>query len=635
MSFRQLSRLSITNHINENTPLCTLLEIADAHGIKYNESDFTRPNFSHHLIENIFRSPVPHISINEAGKLDIKNNAELRYLARFINKYVNWPQSKLIEAYNFITLFIENKHDDPFTLLPDNFVFGLQTPDQVRSINACILYSICNHYRLTLNAHTTINQMAYAVRLLRVSTSSLYRRAIHFIEKDAKRTDLINVLMMAPYEIKDPRPDFVPENRDVTIIPKNACSHEMLKRLHTALNNVKTLQEKMDPGTDNGAIALAALNYGIDISKCSDPLVEYKFLKISGRTEYKPVDHWMHHWYNINPSLFDLSVTYNPLFPIEYYNPIILNKMAKSQGFSDGEILNSSPHELLQLAYVSDTFFLGPMPCLKSETTAIDLDDISDIEYGELLCYGQIENPLQPVSIHELIGLFNANQNFTNPFQDESVFSTTAINKLKIILQSPNGPCPFKSLSSDTIRARNELIDVITLIEISISQHDEPTREFLFTYRISSTDTKQAIVKTFTQLLHIGMYMRGWRGPNTEYPVVRAEVPTDLEHVVAINVTNAIANYESSCRSLGKIGVQLNALPLVKYRENQYQISKSASDGFTIGERIAIIKQGDDTHNIASCIRLSSNWICATAHKYITALNQPPPFDIFNLRLIA
>src|SRR5438093_207691 len=101
--------------------------------------------------------------------------------------------------------------------------------------------------------------------------------------------------------------------------------------------------------------------------------------------------------------------------------------------------------------------------------------------------------------------------------------------------------------------------------------------------------------------------------------------------MIAINVTNSIALFENSCKSLDKVGTLIINLPLVIYRDGAYQTSNEARNGYTIGERVNIVKKGNSTGNTASCIRLSSNWICSTAHKYIVSLGFPAPFDIFNL----
>jgi hypothetical protein len=616
-----------------------LIEIADAHGIKYDNTDHERPNFAHHLIRSIHQTPIPsigkcdEISSEQGSPNEIKELSEWQFIARFVNKHSKWPQGKLVQAYNFLIGFINN--EDPLSRIPSDFKPGLQTPSNPLNINACVLYKVCIHHRLHVNSRTTMSQMAYVIKMLREPLESVIRKAKVFVERDARRIDLINTLILSPYEIQDPDP---PETSDeienYDMIPKSTASYEMLECIYGSLNDIKTLQQKIEPTTDCGAIALAAINYNIDISKSSKPLGEYRLLKIAGSVEYKPSDLWMNYWYQRNPSLFDLRVMFNPLFPASFYDQNILESMVRNSGFTEHEISNSPVYELLQIAYVTENFYNGEMPNMKSSQTPISLDDITEIPYGELLCYGQIEAPLQPVSVGELTDLFNANQNFTNPFNN-GVFTPTAINKLKILLRAPFGSIQGKRISEESIQNRNRLLEAINMIEITSRANDEPTRQFAFAYRNASPDTKQAIIKTLNNLLHAGMYMRGWDGPGHEMPVIKAPVPIEKEPIVAINVTKAIADYESASRSLGKIGVQINSLPLVFCRDGQYQVSNSDRDGRTIGERINIVKGGESISNMASCIRLSSNWLCASAHKYLTALGQPPPFDIFHLRHIA
>ena len=624
---RQLSRLTITGHVYEHTPMCVLMEIADSHGIKYEQKDYEKPNFAHHLLASIHQTPVPSISTG-----DIKEMAQWQFVARFVNKHSQWLQGKLTIAYNFLVEFMNN--EDPLIKIPHDFVIGLQTPDNPYAINACILYKTCIHYRLNVNSRTTINQMAYAVRMLRENVESVIRRAEAFVKRDAKRLDLINVLMLSPYEIQDPDPMIIETPINHEIIPKVDTTHDLLVRVHESLVNIRTLQQKIDPTTDAGAVALAAINYNIDISRSADPTREYKILRISGRNDYRPADPWMNYWYQRNPIIFDLTVTFNPLFPVQFYDVNLMISLVQNEGYTTEEMANIEPYELLQLAYVSDSFVQGEMPNLKSRMTPIDLDNVDEVPYGQLLCYGQFDAPWRPITINELTELFNANQNFSTPFGANIVFSPTAISKLKIIAQSPSGPNPNIRLSQEAVNARANLLEAINGVELLFRNNDEPSRQLALTYRNADPDTKHAIRNSLTYLLNAGMAMRGWLGSG-EYPVLKAPVPPGREHEVAINVTDSLAKYEASCRSLGRIGTLINNLPLVTYKDGEYQASVSPSDGLTIGQRISIVKEGEQTGNIASCIRLSSNWLCSSAHKYIMALGFPSPFDIFHLRHIS
>lgn len=632
---RQLSRLSITGYIHEQTPLCVLIEIADAHGIRYEVKDPSKPNFSFHLVESIHKTPVPKIN-------KIQDEAEWQYVARFVNKNVQWPQRKLLQAYNFLIQFM-NK-EDPLTQIPSGFLAGAQTPDNPLALNACVLYKTCLHHRLHVNQHTTIQQMAYAVKMLSEPSEALVRRAQYFLEREARRVDLINVLMLSTYEIKDPgiAASSIDSGLaldsvliDPNLVPRVGTTHDTMERMHQYLHNIKVLQEKIDPGTEAGAIALAALNYGLDITRAILPLREYRILKINGRNEYEPVDPWLKHWYQKNPSRFDLTVSFNPAFPAEYYDPNHLVGMAHREGYTQAEINSTPPYELLQLAYVSETFYVGELPLLKSRQTAIGLEDLDEIPYGALFCYGQMDTQMQLITVSELIGLFQANQNFTNPFQANAVFSATSLQKLRILLQDPTGPIPSIQLSSEVIRIRRQLLEIINQIEASLQNFDLPTRDFSLTYRSASPEIKIGIRKALTELLHAGMYMRGWVGGTQDYPVIRAPVPPERQLEVDRNVTETLAQFDQACRTLGHIGGQIGNLPLVNYKDGEYQPSTSETNGRTIRDRIEIIKQGETTRNVASCIRLSSNWICASAHKYMVAIGLPPPFDIFNLRYIS
>lgn len=624
---RQLSRLAITGHVYEHTPMCVLMEIADAHGIKYEHKDYDKPNFAHHLLASIHQTPVPSISTDE-----IKEMVQWQYVARFVNKHSQWLQGKLTLGYNFLLEFMNN--DDPLNKIPLDFICGLQTPENPYAVNACILYKTCIYHRLNVNSRTTINQMAYAVKMLRENLESVMRRAEAFVKRDAKRIDLINVLMLAYYEVQDPDPMIIDNVTNYEIVPKVCTTHEHLLRLHESLTDVRTLQQRIDPTTHSGAIALAAINYNIDISKSSDPTREYKILRIAGRNDYKPADPWMNYWYHRNLSIFDLTVTFNPLFPTGFYEINRMISMVQNEGFTSTEMSNVEPYELLQLAYVSDTFYQGEMPNMKSRQTPIYLDDIADVPYGQLLCYGQFDSPLRPITILELTELFNNNLNFSSPFGTDVIFSTASINKLKLIAQSPSGPNPNVRLSPETVAARSRLLESINGIELILRNNDEPSRQLALTYKNSNPDTKQSIRNALTHLLHTGMYMRGWSGSG-DYPVIKAPVPPEKEPDVAINVTESIARYEAACRSLGKIGTQINDLPLVTYKDGEYQASNCISDGITVGQRLSIVKEGDQTGNVASCIRLSSNWICSSAHKYMLVIGLPNPFDIFHLRHIA
>ena len=623
-----LSRLSITGPVHSNTPLCVLLEIADAHGIKYDLKDDTKLSFVLSLIDSIIRTEVPTIKTvdNDLG--------ELQHVARFVNKHHAWPQAKLLQAYNFLMQF--SVEGVCTTFVPKQFTFGPQTPADPTAVNACVLYQICVHNRLNVTSHTTIQQMAQAVKLLRSDIEPLVRMAELFVKRDAKRVDLINILMLASHEVIDP--EIPVEEKLVTYYGRRQCaaSHDILTTLHESLNDKRSLQNRIEPTTEPGAVALAAINYGIDLSYATSPLREYKLLKLAGRDHYEPAEHWLKYWFHHNITLFDLQLTFNPIYPQDFYSREQLTIMTENEGYTSRDLAQSDAIELLQLAQLSPTFYEGPLPNLEILETPIDLDDVDAVPYGELLSYGCLNGNTKPITIMELTTQFDNSNAFSTPYIGESQFPRLAINKLKLLLQNLTHYRRNTDMPEQTMRRREQLLRVIERIEFYLANNDGTTLQLLTYHRNANPTTKLAMITCLTELMRLGMYMRGWDGQSTTtYPIKQAPVPPEQQGRVAVNVTDAIRRYESSIKSLGTIGTYINGLPLVRYRNAQFQTATNSTDGLTIGERVNIVKTGDVTSNVASCIRLSSNWLCASAYKYLMSLGIAQPFDIFHLAYVS
>lgn len=617
---RTLSRLLITGPIDENVPLCVLTEIADAHGIDHGDlsnvnlsvddhiNGFTRYDYIYNLVQDIF-------------EVEVVASEEAEYLARFVNKNSQWNLESLLQSFNFLYSFVEYE-DDPLNLVPKSFEIGCQTPQNTKSINACLLYKICCYHRLNINSRTTIQQMAHAVRLLRADGNYIKHRALNFIENSASRSQLINIMLMSG-DVDDCRENNTLENNSADQINiDNSQYYFQLKDIYQPLSDVTILRNHISPVTNAGAIALAALNFYIDISKSADPVSEYKNLRLSGRSKYIPDDPWLKSWYMKNRSIFDLKITFNPTFPQQYYDKNDLRNMA----ICEGHDVIYDPYELMQLSYVSDTFYLGIRPEVTG-TSPIELYEIDEIHPDELLCYGTRTN-LKPISMSELLNCLEINLNFSSPFAHNSVFSDTSIKKLKKLLVD------YASTSSDMMSLAQRLHDIISKVQSMCIFNDEATKKLRFNYRIVDNETKKCIMTCLYNLLQVGMYMRGWKGDGYPYPVDEAIVPPDRIGEVDINVTHSIEKYNKSVRLLGKMGYDIDNLPLVLYNDGHYQLSTRPSQGFTIRDRLTIVKEGENTDNIESCIRMSSNWICSTAHKYITALEGSPPFEVHRLRLI-
>ena len=609
-----LSRLLITGNVDLNTPLCIISEIADAHGINYDTNEFDNKQYIQELID----------TINSNEKISIKFPIEVisdwEYLARFVNKSVLWPQNLLVKAYEYLSSFYMNPN-----LIKEmhiNFISGIQTPENIYSINPCVLYKICRDSNINMTSKTTLDQLYKAVYYLKCDKSQLIDQCISSVQKFNK-SSLINLLL-------DNNDDSNSDDIDYDSFPDQLITYEGLVKLENRISDVTELRLMIGPKTNEGAIMLAAINYNIDISKSKSPIDEYVELRHND-LNYKPVDKWFKYWYDKNRDLFDLRKTFNPLFPRKIYNQVSLLNLANYYGYNINDKIHVSYYEFLQLAHTSETFYQGLLPLTKKEATIIDLDELSEVPYGQLLSYGQIDVSLYPITILELIDLLTANQNFTSPFGSEKVFSRTSIKKLKNILSSPHGSDYHIKIDTETFLIRKKLFDLITEIELT---NDDASKMLVSTYKNGSYSTKKYIENMLDILLVLGMNMRGWIGTG-DYPIREAPVPYSREGFVAVSVTQSIAKYKNERDKNKNIGDIIDRLPLVKYKDEEYLVSKNKDDGFTIGERVEIVIKGKDNPTVYSCIRMSSNFICSSVHKYSLILGLPAPFDIFKLRHIS
>lgn len=613
-----LSRLLITGNINYDTPLCIITEIADAHGINYNIEEFDNKQYILELIDIINSDET--VSIN----LPVESIDDWEYLARFINKSESWSQNLLIDAYKYLLSFMKN--DNLIDNIPENFIVGVQTPKNIYSTNPCILYKICKNFNISITSKTTINQLYQAVYYIKSDKTLLINKCMSLVHK-CDKSSLINLLITNKLDDDNNSSDEINYNN----LPNQLTTYDDLLKLENRISDTTYLKLMIPPKTNEGAIILAAINYYIDISKSKSPIDEYVELQHNG-LNYKPVDKWFKYWYEKNRDLFDLKKTFNPLFSNKLYNRDLLLILANNYGYNiNDKNRQSNPYEFLQLEYTSETFYNGLLPLTKKEATIIDLDDFSDIPYGQLLSYGQIDVSLNPITISELIDLFTANQNFTSPFGSEKMFTRTSIKKLKNILLYPHGTEYNIKIDVSTLLIRKKLFDLITEIELT---NDDASKMLVSIYKNGNYSTKKYIENLLNILLIFGMNMRGWMGKG-DYPIREAPVPYDKKVTVALNVTQSIAKYKEERDKNKSIGDIIDKLPLVKYRDGEYLVSKNKNDGFTIGERIEIVIKGKDNPTIYSCIRMSSNWVCSSVHKYSLILGLPAPFDIFKLRHIS
>lgn len=633
MSHIALSRLAITGKLNESTPIIVLQEIADAHGISYNINYFSDESYIRQTIQEIHRHKV--VTVQPPYTTE-----HYRYIARFINPKSSWHIQTLNIAFLFIQRYMGEYYEIPLEL--DQL--GPQTPEHPQSLNACILYKLCRYYQINTYPHMTLEDMAIAIRLLSQPISILTDILNSHMETYSKST-LINMLISSN-NCMDRKPliEFFPhytvpsdnpeEVTSESLVDDSEFTHEDLDASFHNLREAVSRWNRIQPKTKAEAIVLAALNYKIDISGSQNPLLEYSLLQ---NPPYIPADPSLRSKIQIlGRDALRLDHHFNPMLPPSCYIEDDLRAMAIREGYLPSDLSFSNPYELLSIAYVSNTFHAGPQDGMLNTETPFSLDLVHELDPHVIVCYGSKaatrEMGLIAFRYAELAEQFHHAKNFTNPMRTTyphtgEIFEALAIRKLKFIVNTaPSGE------SQEAMLERQQLAQAILEVELFNDSNTQQYRAFYQVYLSADISTKEAIRDAIIALFELSMFMRGWDG-HGNYPI--REAPVDNQEEVDIRVSQGISRFEEKCLHLNEIGNIILNLPLLQYRGGIFSASTDVSQGRTIEERIQIVRQGDNTSNTNSCIRLSSNWLAASAYRYMQIIGLSPPFDIELLRNIS
>lgn len=610
-----LSRLSITGLVDEFTPLIVLSEIADAHGISYDPALLSNPLYIRNLLDKIYSTELVAVYPPYTCR-------QYQYIGRYINKNCsNWRVSSLMQAFDFIQHYMGPNYDLP---AESDFPFGVATPNTPTSFNACILYKLCRHHRITLTRDTSLMTMAVAIRLL-IQPLPLLRNVLQerlpLLDTNAS---IVNMLINSPQFEQIPLPQDVehgpaPQNDEVV-------TYETIDAAQSVFANVGSLLRRVPPMTKSEAVVLAAMNYRIDLSNVRDPIREYNLLS---NVPYIPSDLQLRNLIRRNRNYLRLDIFFNPSLPPTLYTDEILRNLAIREGYRESDLQATRPYELLQIAYLSNTFYAGYQEGIVNRETPISMENLDEVDNDVIICYGRKGAALTALRYGELAETFRHARNFINPLIRNATFEPLALRKLKLLASAP---CPGES--PEASQERQNLYNIMVETEILYDNNNSRARELNEVYRNANENQKREIQACIHCLFELSMYMRGWDGIS-RYPItqLQSDIRGRPQQHIDIAVTNAITRFEQKCALMGDLGNLIMSMPLLQYR-GDFHASTEPNQGLTIRDRINIVKLGESHANIASCIRLSSNWLAATAYRYMQVIGVTPPFDIDSLATI-
>lgn len=598
-----LSRLKITGDPTLETPRCVIDEIWEVHGdVQPTPTDI--------------RVIIQHASTTVSVLRDIQDEKSLSHIAGFLNPFCRWDREPLNKAFNFVQKFMGpvSSSISELGLITSEFTIGQQTPESPQSLNACVLYRLCVGNGMKLQRSTTIIQMASMVRLLVSSQHDLIFKV--FGDFSSFDTSMLNKLLINAIGLHN-----ISINSSLGDRPDRKLNdHKLINELYDHLTDVTKLRKRIPWPSNNEAIILAAITYRIDISESKHPVEEWTRMNSRPINNYIPVDKNMARNYNSNSDIYNLTKTFNPFFSDKIYGPI-LQSLFVDEGYEPADLSNyENVYASLYVAYITPTFYFGWYPEIINPETPIERNVIGDIPQRFLVSFGTRSHGLTAFTLEELAEVFKHSKSFINPLeiQERVNFPTIAMNKLKKYCQKHAEDMKLRTYKRD-------LLDVMTSIE---SMSTELGRKFS---DITKDIDKKDITDLLDHLFKIAMYMRGWDGKASKYPIEAA--PVHNQDIIDNNVSQSISAYNSKCNS-SISNKRFNDLPLLSYVDGKF-IQADSNQGLTIGGRLTIVMGGIESSNVNACIRLTSNWFAATSHYYKRLTGGISDFDIDKLRSIS
>lgn len=310
----------------------------------------------------------------------------------------------------------------------------------------------------------------------------------------------------------------------------------------------------------------------------------------------------------------------------------ILNQKSKQRH----SVAFETPIQALEYANTQYSVVKGYHPSCDNTHSPISLDELEFVNSTDIISFG-IENEKLFIAytISDFVDSLMATRTFALHTDSKTVYLTKRnINSLKNLYYD-----------------NKKLIDAINICEMrngSITSHGEELEQATK----NSTELNQTI-ELFNIILHLGMYMRGWKASDNtrvggskagKYPLKSIDTNytnPDAQNEIDTNVTLEIQNYEQKISSIQNSELRrlIKSAPLLKHsttpqKELVFFPTVNSDQGFTLEDRINIVKSGEDG-SIYSCMRMSSNFIITSAYYYLsTVFLFPPSFDLRDLNEI-
>lgn len=334
--------------------------------------------------------------------------------------------------------------------------------------------------------------------------------------------------------------------------------------------------------------------------------------------------------YNLNPEYsypwLSIEYTFSPRLQERVYTPGHLSWLAQQWGLSETQIAEEgSVYAALRFAYLTNNFHPGARPGVENTHTPVYLTPLTEIPPELWLCFGyhdNIDNHYQATTYAELTETFLQRKALVNPCANYELLTSSQLRWLRKITETH-----YAFDTPEVGMAKRDLLRALQSLETQQQAEVTELSRFLHHYRELPATEQEALRGTFQRLWELALAMRGWLHDAAPWPLEHA--PVEDQVAVDLRVTEKWARFEEADLQTGR---RVSGLPLYRYTKDHYERGRSSKDGLTITQRLHIIRRNT---TIEACIRMSSNWLAASANYYWEQVTGKPFCDITRLASIA
>ena len=581
--------------------------------------------------------------------------SHLGLVAHFLNPAQSWRKKCLLEAWQFIRPFLVAPPQLKGKALPGTPIrVGWPTNEAPRTIPAALAYALCLSRGLRCTGLDRPEQLAELLHLQHLHEDTPGGLTVPALKK---YLELIMTRADVPFwmELLSRHVPSAAEEQDENFYDSHLESN--LKQVfdRSLQAHLYTI-EAFTPTTPHEAILTAAMHLGINLSMSRCPVADYRSLvrdhlplartprlDVWGKlTTFTSLDPSLADWCRQWPAALCLANDFPcPLvFPLAIFPADVMEVWAEREGLSTETSLSfmSPGAYLVSVVAARPRVFAGlPPPAWHTDdgVSLVERKPIDKLRGEESMWWTSVKRKDTAIVMtwRELMQFWSQAGKPIHP-ETAAVVEPHLMHKVRSLAVVTGHPEVNQFL--DEFQHENQAIN-------------QQRRQIASTYKQCTPTVQAAWRTTLWTYLCLGMAMRDWpveppetgegvlaivSNPDRPWPL-KERVVEDQSRVETTTERWYGAFYARLAELPADTKAFLLDLPVYAYRQGAFQATTDPQRGRTIKEKLQVISSNASGENVWACIRISSNWVVATAFLYLHMIGERLPFDIRQLDYIS